>query len=109
MKGEFKMKINITPPKHYSKFYLYRKTKKYMKGEYNKLKAWNVFEGKEKKYYLYITRQNIQIELIDNEKEIVSEIEKYLEFLFYNQYIGISFEGSNNIQFEIKNVRCFYL
>ena len=42
------MKINITPPRHYSDFYLHTKTKKYLKGEYNKLKAWNVFEGERK-------------------------------------------------------------
>lgn len=103
------MKINITPPRHYSDFSLHSKTKKYMKGEYNKLKAWNVFEGEKKGYYLYITKKNIQIELIDNEKETVNEIERYLEFLFYDQYIGVSFEGTDNIQFDIKNVKCFYL
>ena len=47
-KGGIQMKINITPPRHYSDFYLHTKTKKYLKGEYNKLKAWNVFEGERK-------------------------------------------------------------
>lgn len=103
------MKINITPPRHYSGFYLHSKTKKYMKGDYNKIKAWNVFEGEEKGYYLYIYKRNIQIELIDNQKKTVNNIEKYLEFLFYNQYIGVSFEGIDNIQLEMKNVKCFYL
>lgn len=103
------MKINITPPRHCSDFYLHSKTKKYMKGEYNEIKAWNVFEGERKGYYLYISKRNIQIELIDNHKETVNDIEKYLEFLFYDQYIGVSFEGIDNIQLEMKNVKCFYL
>lgn len=103
------MKINITPPRHYSDFYLHIKTKKYLKGEYNKLKAWNVFEGERKGYYLYITKRNIQIELIDNGKETVNDIERYLEFLFCNQYIGVSFEGKDNVHLEMKTVKCFYL
>ena len=103
------MKINITPPRHYSDFYLHIKTKKYLKGEYNKLKAWNVFEGERKGYYLYITKRNIQIELIDNGKETVNDIERYLEFLFCNQYIGVSFEGNDNVHLEMKKVKCFYL
>lgn len=109
MKGGIQMKINITPPRHYSDFRLHSKTKKYMRGEYNKLKAWNVFEGEKKGYYLYITKKNIQIELIDNGKETVNDIERYLEFLFYDQYIGVSFEGTDNIQLDMKNVKCFYL
>lgn len=78
-----------------------------MKGEYNKLKAWNVFEGERKGYCLYITKRNIQIELIDNQKETVNDIEKYLEFLFYNQYIGVSFEGIDSIQLEMKMLNAF--
>lgn len=103
------MKINVTPPNRYSNLYLHSKTKKYMKGEYNKIKAWNVFEGEKKGYYLYITKKNIQIELINDRKETVNNIEKYLEFLFSNQYIGISFEGIDPIQFDMKKVKCFYL
>ena len=64
------MKINITPPGHYSDFYLHSKTKKYMKGEYNKIKAWNVFEGERKENYLYICKGNVQIEVFDNHKKI---------------------------------------
>jgi len=103
------MKINITPPRHCSDFYLHIKTKKYLKGEYNKLKACDVFEGERKGYYLYLTKGNIQIELIDNRKETINDIERYLEFLFCNQCIGVSFEGNDNIQFEMKKVKCFYL
>lgn len=103
------MKINVTPPKHYLDFYLRSQTKKYLKGEYNKLKAWDVFEGERKGYYLYLTKRNIQIELIDNRKETINDIEKYLEFLFCNQYIGVSFEGNDTIHFELEKVKCFYL
>jgi len=38
------MKINITPPRYYLDFFLHTKTKKYLKGNYNKLKAWDIFE-----------------------------------------------------------------
>ena len=38
------MKINITPPKYYSGYKLHNMTKKYMKGEYNRTKAWNIFK-----------------------------------------------------------------
>lgn len=103
------MKINITPPKYYLNFCLRSKTKKYFKGKYNKLKAWSVFEGKRKNYYLYITKGNIQIELIENCEETINDIEKYLEFMFYNSYIGISFEGIDKIQLKLKNVNYFYL
>lgn len=103
------MKINITPPKYYLDFCLRSKTKKYLKGEYNKLKAWDLFEGERKGYYLYITKRNIQIELIENCKETVNDIERYLEFMFCNLYIGVSFEGIDNIQLKMKSVSCFYL
>lgn len=103
------MKINITPPKYYSDFELHNKTKIYMKGDYNKKKAWNIFEGTEKAYYLYIKKRSIQIELINNETDTLHEIEDYLNYLFYNQYIGVSFEGINDIRFKMKNVQCFYL
>ena len=45
MKGGIQMKINITPPEYYSGYKLHNMTKKYMKGEYNRTKAWNIFEG----------------------------------------------------------------
>lgn len=103
------MKINITIPKGCSCFQLRKKTKKYMEGSYNKLKAKNIFEGKNKNFYLFIYKRSIQIELINYEPETLYEIKNYLEFLFYNQYIGITLEGINDIQFELNNVRCFYL
>lgn len=57
MKGGIQMKINITPPKYYSGYKLHNMTKKYMKGEYNRTKAWNIFEGEKKGYYLYICKR----------------------------------------------------
>ena len=74
------------------------------------LLIWALFDAYERKgYYLYITKRNIQIELIDNGKETVNDIERYLEFLFCNQYIGVSFEGNDNVHLEMKKVKCFYL
>ena len=51
----------------------------------------------------------IQIELINNEIDTLNNIENYLNYLFYNQYIGVSFEEMDSIQFNMKNVQCFYL
>lgn len=65
------MKINITPPRHYSDFYLHTKTKEYLKGEYNKLKAWNVFEGERKGYYLYITKEIFKLNWLTTEKKLL--------------------------------------
>jgi len=66
-------------------------------------------EGEKKGYYLYICKRNIQIELINNEIDTLNNIENYLNYLFYNQYIGVSFEEMDSIQFNMKNVQCFYL
>lgn len=103
------MKINITTPKNYTYFRLLIKTKNYMKGDYNKTKAIHIFEGKDKKYYSYIRKGNIQIELVENDLETMHEIKKYLEYLFYRQYIGIKFEGITNVQLNLENVQCFYM
>ena len=103
------MEINITAPKKYTYFKLLRKTKNYMEGDYNKTKAIHIFEGKNKKYYSYIRKGNVQIELIEDDPETINEIKNYLEYLFYRQYIGIKFEGMSNIQLALENVRCFYM
>lgn len=103
------MKINITTPKKYTYFKLLMKTKNYMEGDYNKTKAVHIFEGKNKKYYSYIRKGNIQIELIESDSETINEIKRYLEFLFYQQYIGIKFEGMQNLQLVLENVQCFYM
>ena len=103
------MKINITAPKKYTYFKLLRKTKTYMQGDYNKTKAIHIFEGKIKKYYSYIRKGNVQIELIEDDPETINEIKNYLEYLFYRQYIEIKFEGMSNIKLALENVRCFYM
>lgn len=103
------MKINITTPKRYTYFKLLRKTKKYMEGDYNKTRAIHIFEGKNKKYYSYIRKGNVQIEVVDDDPETLNEIKKYLEYLFYRQYIGIKFEGISNVQLALENVQCFYM
>ena len=109
MEGGIQMKINITPPKYYSNYKLHYMTKRYMKGEFNKTKARNIFEGEKKGYYMYIRKRNIQIELINNEIDTLHEIENYLNYVFYDQYIGVSFEEMDSIRFNMKNVQCFYL
>lgn len=103
------MKINITTPKKYTYLKLLWKTKSYMEGDYNKTKAIHIFEGKNKKYYSYIRKGNVQIELIESDPETIDEIKKYLEFLFCCQYIGIKLEGLQNTQLTLDNVQCFYM
>lgn len=98
------MKINVTVPKSYSYFYLVHKTRKFMKGD-NK-KAVHVFEGKDKKYYSYIQKQSVLIDIVENDPEIIEDIKKYLEYLFNEKYIGISFIGIDKIPLD--NVECFY-
>ena len=103
------MKINITTPPNYTYNKLLRKTRNYMEGDYNKTKALHVFEGKNKKYYSFIRKGMVQIELVDSDPETIYEIKKYLEFLFYQQYIGIEFEGMQDNSFTLENVQCFYM
>lgn len=78
-----------------------------MKGNYNKKIASTVFEGKNKGYYALIKRGGIQIEVISKTKENTIEIQNYLEFLFRQKYIGLSFENNENMELELKNVECF--
>lgn len=101
------MKINVTLPPNYTYNKLIKKTKAYMKGSYNKEIANTVFEGKNKGYYAYIKDDTIQIEVINKNKDNIIEIQKYLEFLFYKKYVGISFENNQDICLELKNVECF--
>lgn len=47
--------------------------------------------------------------MIDKSKENITEIESYLEFLFYNSYIGISYENNHGIELKLNNIQCFKL
>jgi len=100
------MKIDVIFPKKYSKDKIINKSKKYFSGNYNKLKAYNVFEGENKDYYVYIGDRNIQIELIVNNSDSISNIEGYLKYLFHNDCLGISFDSVKGILF---NLNCYYL
>lgn len=101
------MKINITAPSDYTYNKMIKKSKIYMKGNYNKKIASTVFEGKNKGYYALIKKGGIQIEVISKTKENIIEIQNYLEFLFRQKYIGLSFENNENMELELKNVECF--
>lgn len=100
------MQLNIYKPNFKSKK-LIKKTRKYLTGDYNKKIAKDVFEGKNKGYYVLIQNKFIQIEVIDESKENIAEIKNYLEFLFYNSYIGISLENNQGINLKLKDVKCF--
>ena len=49
----------------------------------------------------------MQIEVIDKSEENIIEIQNYLEFLFYKDYIGISLENNQGINLKLKDVQCF--
>ena len=100
------MKIDVVFPKKYSKDKIINKTREYFSGNYNKLKAYNVFEGENKDYYVHIGDRNIQIELIVDNSESISNIEGYLKYLFCNDCLGISFDSVKGILF---NLNCYYL
>ena len=100
------MKIDVVFPKKYSKDKIINKTREYFSGNYNKLKAYNVFEGENKDYYVNIGDRNIQIELIVDNSESISNIEGYLKYLFCNDCLGISFDSVKGILF---NLNCYYL
>lgn len=80
------MKINVTFPSSYKRRKLIKKTRKYLTGDYNRKIAKDVFEGKNKGYYVLFQNKSIQIEVIDKSKENIADIESYLEFLFYNNF-----------------------
>ncbi len=103
------MKINVTFSSSHKRNRLIKKTRKYLTGDYNKKIARDVFEGKNKGYYIFIQNKFIQIEVIDESKENIAEIKNYLEFLFYNSYIGISYENNQGIELRLNNVECFKL
>lgn len=79
------MTINITTPKYLSYFQILLRTKKYYK-----LKGiCNIVEGYEKKYYIFLKKKCIQIQIVKFENEAIDEIQKYLDCVFKDDYIGI--------------------
>lgn len=101
------MKINITAPSDYTYNRMIKMTQIYMVGKYNRNSMNTVFAGKNTGYYAWIKRGGIQIEVINKTKENIIEIQNYLDFLFCQKYIGVSFEGIENIDLELKNIQCF--
>lgn len=99
-----KMIINITPPKSVSFLGILVRTKKY----YKLKKFTYVVEGKEKEYYIFLRKKSIQIKIVNPEsKIIIEEIQKYLDYIFKDNYIGIQ-EKYRNI-FELKRARLISL
>ena len=69
------MVINITTPKYISLIQILLRTKKYYK-----LKGLpDVVEGYEKKYYIFLRKRHIQIEIANSKNETIEEIQKYLD------------------------------
>lgn len=95
------MIINITLPSRYSLW----KTKFRTKRFYNLHQIGKVVEGHKKSYYLLISEKNIQIQIIDLNLDMQKELQGYIEFLFKNNYIGITKGFAKFI--DLKNVRVF--
>ena len=95
------MVINITTPKYISLFQILLRTRKYYK-----LKGLpDVVEGDEKKYYIFLRKRHIQIEIANS--ETIEEIQKYLDCIFKDDYIGIQEKYAD--VFELKRARLIKL
>lgn len=97
------MVINITTPKYISLFQILLRTKKYYK-----LKGLpDVVEGYEKNYYIFLRKRHIQIEIANSKNETIEEIQKYLDCIFKDDYIGIQEKYADVI--ELKRARLIKL
>lgn len=79
------MIINITTPNYLSYFQILLRTKKYYK--LNSLS--NIIKGDGGKYYIFLKKKCIQIQVANFEKEATDEIKKYLDCVFKDDYIGM--------------------
>lgn len=77
--------INITTPKYLPYFQILLRTRKY----YKLRGISNIVEGDEKKYYIFLKKRCVQIQIVNFEKEAIDEIQKYLDCVFKDDYIGI--------------------
>lgn len=102
------MIIKIIPPKGYSYRKIVYLTKKYL-GDKNFWQRKTIYIGENGGYYAWLKKRCIQIDIIHDTEYNYKEIEKYLEYLFANTYIGIYIEGEENKSFSVNNVKCFVL
>ena len=79
------MIISITPPKQISFVRMLMKTKKF----YSMSNYQTVVVGKSKDYYIFLRKYNLQLQIINDNQKTMQEIQKYLEYMFQNTYIGI--------------------
>lgn len=97
------MMINITTPRKMPYFQILLRTKKY----YHLKEISDVVEDTAKNYYIFLRKRYIQIKIVHIENETLNEIEKYLDFTFENNYLGISEQHSTILQ--LKKVRIIKL
>lgn len=97
------MMINITTPKRMPYFQILLRTKKY----YHLRGISDVVEDAAKNYYIFLRKRYIQIKIVNVESETLNEIEKYLDFTFKNNYLGINEQKSTILQ--LKKVRIIKL
>lgn len=97
------MILDITLPKKKSYKSIALDTKKYFKRKENNY----VFEDDKKSFYIYICKKRMTIQMTETTLEVKSNVEKYLEYIFNGQYIGIPKNETININ--LKNVEVYYI
>lgn len=97
------MIISITPPKvkRYKK--IISDSQLFFNNEYES----SIFVGKDQSFYVFISKRNIMVNIINDSKDNVKLIEDYLEKIFCGYYIGISKNAKDTIK--LQNVEVFYL
>lgn len=79
------MIINITPPKKIPYLQILLRTKKF----YQLNNFYEIVEDKEKRYYIFLKKRIIHINLVKYNEDVIREVQNYLNYTFRNSYIGI--------------------
>ena len=88
--------FNLIPPRGTSYMKILFRTKLY----YHLRRLTDVVENDTQGYYVFIRKKNIQIKIIDDKKETIEKVEKYLDYAFENSYLGIQKKDYDILQFE---------
>ena len=64
----------------------------------------DIIEERNKKYYIFIYKRNISIQIYEEGVEVRTEIEDYLNAMFEGMYIGLSQKKGTELSLEKVNV-----
>ncbi len=79
------MKLDITFPKKVSCNKARRKTKEF----FSVKKFYNLFEDPEKRYYIFIRKYGLQVDIITLDQSVQEELMEYFNYIFVGLYIGV--------------------